>query len=460
LSYDEYPGLVYRLLGMEATARRSREAVLALQRERLRRLVRYAYRRSSFYRSYYAASGITERDIEHIDIGQLPPIDKKLFVENFDGIVTTGRLTADGVQRFARGAGGSDELYLGRYRVIRSSGSTGTPTFFVYDERSLETVLAAAVRAVLAGVRVRDVLPAALPGAREGIRVLYLAATGARYAGAVFAGEVRSGILTKALLVDVNSPLEEWPEQIARFRPNIVAGYPSAVELLAGIVERAGPKPRLYAVITAGEPLTRPRAAYLESVFGTEILNAYGSSESVLLGLQKRIFGGMYLFDDLNYVEIGEKDTLLTPLYNYTQPLIRYRLTDILREKGRGAHELLPFSKIDKVMGRAEELLWLTNQAGQEDFLHPLVLDDLEIPGITGYRFLQRSRSSFDIQVVLAPGASLEQVQRLVRDQMGRLLRQKRMSNLSYRIESIDSIPVNPRTGKQSLIVTSTQQAA
>ena len=51
----------------------------------------------------------------------------------------------------------------------------------------------------------------------------------------------------------------------------------------------------------------------------------YGASESLALGVETSHAEGMYLFDDLNYIEVENGAMYLTSLYNYVQPLIRYR---------------------------------------------------------------------------------------------------------------------------------------
>ena len=41
----------------------------------------------------------------------------------------------------------------------------------------------------------------------------------------------------------------------------------------------------------------------------------------------------MYLFDDMNYIEVENGNMYITSLYNFVQPLIRYQITDRLKLK-------------------------------------------------------------------------------------------------------------------------------
>ncbi len=57
----------------------------------------------------------------------------------------------------------------------------------------------------------------------------------------------------------------------------------------------------------------------------------------------------MLLFDDLNIIEVENGVMYLTSLYNFAQPLIRYRLSDhlVLKEPMPGS----PFSRVEILLG-------------------------------------------------------------------------------------------------------------
>ena len=65
----------------------TRAQMLAYQTRRLRNLVRHAWRRSPFYRQYYADHGLKEADLGDIGVGDLPLTDKELLMEHFDRVV-------------------------------------------------------------------------------------------------------------------------------------------------------------------------------------------------------------------------------------------------------------------------------------------------------------------------------------------------------------------------------------
>ncbi len=437
-------------------SRKSRREILEMREKMFRDLLRHAYNHSRFYRDYYQSHGIRADDLEDIPIHELPPIDKGIFIENFDDLTTREELNRRDIARFLARGQDREEKYLGRYTLVHSSGSTGPPTYFVYDPVAWRTVLAAAFRACKGEVTMPQVIAAALGR----IRVMYVAATEGRFGGAMAAGAGIRGFGFRPLLLNINSPLEQWAERVRAFGPNVIIGYPSGLKILCDLVK--GDKVRLEAfrVITGGEPLTRPVREYIESTLGTEVFDLYAASESLVIGLGRRRYGGMYLFDDINYVEFDEGYTYLTPLYNYSQPLIRYRLTDKLEGKARGDHEPLPYTKIERVVGRDEEMMWFINAKGGRDFLHPLVIDELEVEGMAKHQFVQRSEHSFEIRVLLQPGADLAYVERELRRQMDKILAEKELSNLRYEVRPVDDIPIDPSTGKSKMVVRRTQGPA
>src|SRR5215218_8869689 len=102
------------------------ERRLALQRERLTELVRYAAARSPYWRE--AAAGYDP----NVGAASLP-IDKATMMERFDDVVTDRRVRRDHLLEHVERLRG-DELYLGRYRAMTTSGSSGRKGLFLYDE--------------------------------------------------------------------------------------------------------------------------------------------------------------------------------------------------------------------------------------------------------------------------------------------------------------------------------------
>lgn len=429
---------------------KSREEIIKIREYGFRKLLKYAYNNSKFYRDYYSSHGIRKKDLDEIPISELPPIDKKIFIENFDQLTTREELNRKDIEKFLKKSCYQDEKYLNQYTVVHSSGSTGQPTYFIYDKPAWETVLAAGFRACKGEFEIKDIMKI---GVLDGIRVAYIAATEGRFGGVMAANAGIKGFGFEPLLVNINMPLNKWVDKIQDFQPNVIIGYPSGVQILCDLISEGKIHVNVIRVITGGEPLTKPLRNYIESVLKSEVFDIYGASESIILGLGRRDYHGLYLFDDINYMELDKDCTYLTPLYNFAQPLIRYRLSDKLKGKKRNKNEILPYTKIEKIVGRNEEIMWFKNEDGKEDFIHPLIVDEIEVKGLEKYQFVQLSSHEFKIRVVLQKSVNKELLEKEIRKQMDDILKEKNLTNLNYWIEEVQEIPINPATGKSKMVI-------
>ena len=111
------------------------------QQARLDELVRYAVARSAYYRSLYAGVDLSGP----VALEQLPPVGKDAIMRNLDDMVTDPRLRLDDVAALL-GPWGYDDLYLGRFRVLSTPGSTGGEGIFVIDTDEWRTHLSGLLR--------------------------------------------------------------------------------------------------------------------------------------------------------------------------------------------------------------------------------------------------------------------------------------------------------------------------
>lgn len=422
----------------------SRERVLAYSEARFRKIVSYAYAKSPFYRELYEACGIREQDVAEIDPGELPIIDKKMVRDNFARIAVD---FSEKVDWRKHTTGENLVLLAGKQILVHTSGTTGRPANFLYSEEALIEVVANFVRLSIGGsngINLRD-----FP-----IKVLYVASVGPGYASVCLAFRGIKEYHAKSLVLNVQEPIKLWKERINKFNPVYLAGYPSCVTLIADMQARGEINIRPKKIITGGEPLAAETKEYYSDVFGADVIDYYGCSESLLIGAGSSWYEGIYLFDDMNYVEVDPSGRLIiTPLYNRAFPLIRYRLDDVVKGFNRYYSGPLPYTHATKILGRSEEMMWFRNVKGNWDFLHPLFIDDLEVPGIKEYQFVQQDESSFTVKVVLEPGAFAEDVLGAVRTQISSFLEKKQLSNVSFEVQIVDALEKNPVTGKGMLVL-------
>lgn len=441
--------LLRDLYSLRRNAACSRPKIEALQDRKMRHILKYAYEHSAFYRRTFEEAGITGENIDKMPFHQFPSIDKDALMEHFDELVTVSGLRQEEIIRFDEEQELSNKTYQGKYHLVHSSGSTGIPRYFVYDNAAWSQMLLGIVRGALWDMSMWDIVRLLL----QRPRIMYIAATDGRYGGAMAVGDGIDGIGARQMQLNVNTPLEDWKKAVEDFAPNIVIGYPSAVKILAELKKEGTIHLNLTRIITCGEPLPKGLRSFLESVFGFRIVNFYGSSESLAMGVETEPEEGMYLFDDLNYIEFVNGQMYLTCFYNEVQPIIRYRLSDQLKFRENSLHQRYAFRRVETVNGRDEDVLWFQDRDGNREFLHPLSVEGICVEGVIDYQFRQTDTDAFEMLVETKSDADMDYVMREISAMMRRILAEKHLEQVRFFIRFVEKIIPDPRTGKKRLIV-------
>lgn len=331
----------------------SAERLAQERQRRLRELLRWSAGNSPFW-----AQRLAQIDIETFTEAELPTLAvlrKHELMDNFDQILTRPHLNLERLSRHID----SDEAasYLDdEYRIIATSGSEGTRALFALNSEEWVTFVLLGAR-----WRGRDGTPAVDVG--SSIATLF-SLNPTHVSGALHAffeaPEEQSVAHLPATL-----PLPEIVEGVNRAQPVVLQGYPSMVYLLAleALAGRLSIAPRQ--VRTCGEQCTDRTRAAVREAWGVEVYDYWGATEGIY-AFPCRVGKGMHLPDDLTIVEsVDQHDRpvpagvpgdkiLLTNLYNLTEPLIRYEITDrmtVLQEPCECgcAHRL-----ITDVRGRSE----------------------------------------------------------------------------------------------------------
>ena len=439
-----FANLVYKLATAKLNTKLPRSVIKKMQQKRLREMLVYAYQNSPYYRKAFRAARINGHNISYMPIERFPTMDKQKLLDNFERVVTVRGLTQEKLRRFDSSENAGKKALGGKYHLIHSSGSTGKPGYFLYDNSTWDTMLIGIIRAALWDMSMLDILRLKLSKPR----ILYIAAADGRYAGAMAVGDGLDDLGFEKLVLDVQTPLDELQKQLREFRPDIIIGYPTAIKML---VQTADYEFNIKRVITCGEPLSEGLRRYFKRFFKCRILNFYGASESIAIGVEDDNSGGMYLFDDMNYVEIADDGIYLTCLYNFAQPLIRYKISD--KSEKMPLDGKCPFTRIKNILGRNEDVMWFKNADGRDEFLHPLSVEGLCINGLLDYQFVQRSDAFFEINAQIKHGADKSKILKALHGYMRKILELNGLSNIGFKIRIVNEIYADKRTGKKRLVV-------
>jgi phenylacetate-CoA ligase len=290
----------------------SRDRLRSWTQERLDRNLRLAVRTVPYYRRTLGpyASRFTEC-VDRLDLSELPSITK-------DTVRQYGpELRAD-----------SSAL---THSVVRTSGTTGTPTEFLVDGPSNIAQFASLWRVLnwagySFGDRFVDIRrnPSQGPLLRRDRRL-------------------------NALVIPVfhfqreNVPL--YLEHLRRFDPVLIKSYPSAIDLFCRWLRELGLEYRPRALLTCAETLLDHQRAVIQEVLRCPMFDFYNHNERA--GLISTCDAGTYhIHEEYSWMElIGEDgrparpgaagEVVTTSFHNDVMPLIRYRTGD-LATRGEG----------------------------------------------------------------------------------------------------------------------------
>ncbi len=113
---------LYRL---KKNVKLSAEKMRSLQDEKLRKLLRFAWEHSAYYRAAFEKAGITEEQLDTLPLFCFPTIEKQMLLEHFDELVTVTDLKQENLREFDAREAADRKPYQGKYHVVHSSGSTG-----------------------------------------------------------------------------------------------------------------------------------------------------------------------------------------------------------------------------------------------------------------------------------------------------------------------------------------------
>ncbi len=424
--------------------RRARDRLEALQRRKFRALVQHCLASSAFYRDIIADFGINP---ERCEVGDFPVLDKATVIANFDRISTNPAVTWARVSGFAAEGGDDETLMDGRFHVIHTSGSSGETGYFVFSNDEWARGLAPALR----------INP--YRGRRR--KLAFYGIVNDHGAGAGMAMTSNQGLLRLAYdarAFDILRPVEETVAAIDAFRPDIIVGYPTAIHQLAD-AQRAGRMniaPQFLQC--SGEVVFPEHRQAIEEAFGQPLINVYSSSEHLIMGMSRGGDHGMMLFEENFVFEPNEDHTLVTNLYNYTLPLIRYRMNDRLISAEKPATDRHPYRRIKEIVGRAEggDLVFRRCD-GREERITSFAFGSLMWKGVERIQF-HVGNDWCRLDVVPEPGLDAAGVAGAVgdaREKLRGLFASRSLHHVDIAVRAVGAIVPDPATGKVRAVVTS-----
>ena len=432
----------------------NREKLFEYQENKFRKLIKHAWNNTDFYKKFYSSHGIKYSDLETIKPEKLPPINKKIIMNNFNELLVKKNFKLGEIEKFLKQNKNPGLKFKNKYKILHTSGTSGNIGIYIYSDTEWDFIKANTLR----------IYPEGFPLKRQ--KTAYIGAVDGNYAGVNIFMASQSGLekifFKKPLLIDIKRPLKDQLNTLETESPDLLSGYSQGLEDLAAFKLSGQLKIKPNLLISGGEPLTKSQIKTIKEAWPeSNIVDYYAASESPLLGIDKLDGQDMLLFEDLNLFEIYDYGYYLTPLYKYFQPLIRYRINDLLVEKSSDPNQKNGYKRIKKLAGRDEETPVFLSEEGEKVSIHPIIFVEFYTPGLEKFKLIQKDNQSFDFYVKLNTDYDYQQTIDNIKEELDNILNVKKLSNVKYKIKDLESLNnQQSRSSGKFKLIEKTEKAA
>ncbi len=342
--------------------------------------------RSPFYQRLYAG-----RSVE--DWREFPTISKVEMMKHFNELNTVG-LDRDRAFELALEAERSRNFVptIGNVTIGLSSGTSGNRGLFIVQPK--ETF-------AWAGNMLAKILPGSLLDRHRA--ALFLRANSNLY------GSVATGRFSFAFF-DLLEPMSTLIHRLQEFSPTLLVAPPSVLRRLAEAQRDGKINLRPIRIFSVAEVLEPEDKAFIEEWFQVPVFQIYQATEG-FLGVSC-VHGTLHLNEDIVVIQkewLDEKrrkfSPVITDFRRRTQPILRYRLNDILTERAIPCPCGSVFTAIESIEGRCDDMFLFRVEGTQKtievfpDFIRRAIITSS--PAITEYRAIQDINGDIEIQLAV-----------------------------------------------------------
>ena len=376
-------------------------------KQNIQNLLEHAKKTTEFYSKYNTDS-----------LEQFPVINKKTIVENYNQIIST-------------------DYKDKKLHKMSTSGSTGTPLTVVQDKRKRSRVIAEVV------------FFGKMCGYTFGERQMFLR---------VWVKSVKKSKLKKILQnmipEDVSNLDLKKMEEIENIlkkdkKLKCILSYASTLNKLSKHLLEKKYTPKDFSVksiISGSELLLEETRENLKELFGCNIVSRYANEENGILGQEcitdKEIhlntadyYFEFFKLDEDVPAEEGELSRIVvTDLYNYALPMIRYDTGDLAIVGKSNCN--ISAKVIKEIFGRRVDLIY--NSKGEALSPHIITNNMWGVENIKQFKFTQISKNEYKILLNVTENFQKEKQEKELKEKFGMLLGEGVIIEIDY----TEEIPV------------------
>lgn len=319
-----------------------------------------------------------------------------------------------------------------------SSGSTGTPTQILFSapmHQRWSALFEARIRH-WAGLSIHDAR-----GMIGGRRIIQDAVGHVPYYRYNF---VEKQVYFSAYHISPGN-VSDYVKGMKKYGIQYMTGYAMSNYFLARLIENGGIKaPKLKAVITSSEKLTEEMRATFERVYQCKAYDSYSGLEACGL-ISECENGKLHMSPDAGIIELIKTDgsyagpgetgeAICTGLLNFDQPLIRYRIGDLIQlshDQSCSCGRNMPV--VDEIIGRTEDTV-IGKDGRMMVRFHGIFI---QLPKIIEGQIIQHTMDQFEVKMVSTSPLTSEEkdlIQKRMESQLG---------PIELKITETDNIPRN-----------------
>lgn len=376
---------------------RTREAFERWQEKKIIRHINKIRNQSNFYKQLW-------KDIPSSQWREFPIIDKNMMMEHFDQLNTVGIHKSQAFELAIQAEQTRDfSPTIDGITIGLSSGTSGNRGVFLVSE--LE-------RYLWAGTVMAKVLPRTLFSHE---RIAFFLRADSKLYQSVRGGRIRFTFF------DLLDPFEQHIERLNTLQPTILVAPSSMLRMLAKATEDRKLFISPVKIISVAETLEILDRTYIETIFGQVVHQVYQCTEGFLAVTCP--YGTLHFNEDVVHIEKEYLDAkrkkyvpIITDFSRTTQPIIRYRLDDVLSEPEAPCPCGSVYTSIHAINGRCDDVFYLPSHDQMSyvpifpDFISRAII--ISSNDIQEYKVIQWSSEAIEVELLIkqdTDAASLEQ---------------------------------------------------
>ncbi len=292
----------------------SRQRLLDYQWERLKTILTYAYKHTSYYKKIFDEYGLTPESFRTFeDITKLPILTKDVIYKQTDNLISR-QFTEDEVLTFPTG------------------GTTGRQVIMYRNRESYNIKLGLAWR--------HEGWTGRKPCEKL---ALFWPASADLFSWEPLRSKIKGRYFLRETLYKAGSlredTLQKTYKDLMTFRPKVLKVFPSALFRFCEFIRKNNlPPPPIRGIMSTGETLYNFQREIFEEIFNCEVFDMYGSREVGNTACECNTHEGLHIAMETQHVEFVENgkpvqpgeegDIVITDLTNFAMPMIRYQIDD------------------------------------------------------------------------------------------------------------------------------------